>query len=732
MSMRHFRPVLLSLLTLAVPLFAAEIPLTRPETVPAALSQSNALVATDGDGYMALWYDSRSFQGQFVVRATRVTHDGTVLDRTGIPLPIGLSAGLSVTWTGSSYLVLWGKYEPAGLWALRIDRDGVVIDGPRMIAKDFLYSSVAHNGSEVVVGAVPYPTNGPVEPHALFLNHDAAVTADVKLADASVGGAPVLAWNGSHFAAVWISGTSATGEPGYRLNGIRFLATGPLDAEPQLIASDPDILQPALASDGEGGFVLLTAVDGNSLRVTRSISSDLRNVGPPQQIPGTYTNASILWLASHYLVAGASGSWLIGARVDRQGRSLDSERIVIEQQKLGDYWGVPAANGDDLVFAWSGFDTEFADEYDQNVYATRVSASTLGVRSRSLLSFSAPRQVRPMMASGSTNMLAVWTDVVTVYAKRLDRDGIPLDEAPIVLPGFSSVTDVVFNGTDYIVVGANRFGASLLTLRVHADGPLRADGGMTVKDAWAAAAASDGSTTMLLWSSYELASTGASRLREDGTFLDTTPLLVTNQETEGFDLASNGAGEFLAVWAEVEYTEIGHGGYDRADIRAARISGELSIREASGFDIAASPGYELSPVVTWNGQEWLVVWTDGQSKLSGRTVTVTGQTPGSEAPIATGVLNASVAWDGSRYHVGWTGTDAHIHTAQLPRLGGPLINTRDLGTMAVDSRFVYLVPLARDTMAMIYARQGEEEIYGGVPRAFVNVTKVEGRRRAVR
>jgi hypothetical protein len=731
MSMPHFRPLFAALLLVAVPLCAAEIPLTEPRTIPAALSQSGALVASDGDGYLALWNDSRTSAGQYVVRATRVTRDGTVLDRTGIPLPIGSSAGLSVTWTGTSYLVLWGSYEPAVIRALRIDRDGNIIDGPRVIARDFLYSSLAHNGSEIVIGAMPYPSNGPVEPHALFLTPDAVVTGDVKLSAAPTGGSPVIAWNGSHYAAVWINNNFG-GAPGYRLNGIRFLSSGTLDPEPQLIAEDTDILEPALASDGQGGFVLVTAMDGNALRVTRSISSDLRSVGPPQQIPGAYTNTSILWVGSHYLVVGSSGSWLIGARVDRQGRSLDSEQIVIEKQKLGDYWGVPATNGDDLFFAWSGYDTDSLENFDQNVYATRVSASTFDVRSRSLLSFSAPRQVRPMLASGSTNLLAVWTEAVTVYAKRLARDGTPLDEAPIALPEFSSVTDVVFNGTDYIVIGGNRFGSALLTLRIHGDGALRADGGMRIADAWPVAAASDGTTTLLLWSNYELAGTGASRLREDGTFLDPTPLLAIHHDTQSIDLASNGAGEFLAVWSEVEYTQIGHGGYERADVRAARITSELVMRDAGGFDVALSPYYELNPAVTWNGREWLVLWDDGQGKLSGRTVTADGKTPEAEAFIATGIMNASVAWDGSRYHVGWAGLDLHLHTAQLPRLGGPLVNPRDLGDVPADSRYVYLVPLARDTMAAVYARRAEEQTYGGVSRAFVNVLKVEGRRRAVR
>jgi hypothetical protein len=722
--------LILALLLLALPAFAAEIPLTQPETVPAALSQFGAVSASDGDGYLALWSDSRSSAGQFVVRATRVTRDGVVLDPTGIPLPIVPNAGLSVTWTGTSYLVLWGKYDPASLWALRLDRDARIIDGPRLLAQNVLFSSVTCNGSEIVVGTLAWPVDGPVEPHALFLTQDAVVTGDVKLAGSS-GGAPVLAWNGSHYAAVWVADETTYGVSAYSLRGVRFRADGTLDPEPRLLADGSDIFQPALASDGEGGFVVVTALDSNPFRVTRSISADLLTVSLPSQLPGTYTNASILWLGTHYAVFGASGSWLIGARVDREGRPLDSTRIVIEQQSIGDYFGVPATNGHDLFFAWSGVAPGSPDDTDRNVYATRVAASSFDLRSRSLLSVSAPRQVRPMLAGGTTNLLAVWLEGTTVYAKRLARDGTPLEESAIPLPDFGFTTDVVFNGTDYIVVGVNRFGSELLTLRVHADGTLRADGGMHVPNASPLAAAGNGSTTMLLWSDFE-GTTGASRLREDGSFLDPTPLIVTARERESVDLVANGAGEFLAVWAEVEYPQFGHGGYDRADIRAARISNELVNLDTGGFDVAASPAVELNPRAAWNGREWLVVWTTSASELRGRTVSVDGKTLDAEAFIAAGVMSPSVAWDGGRYHLGWTGTDFRIHTAQLPRLGGPVINARDLGEIPFDSRDVHLVPLTRDTVAAVYARRGEEETYGGVSRAFVNVIKVEGRRRAVR
>jgi hypothetical protein len=726
MSMPHFRLLFATLLLLAVPLFAVEIPLTEPRTVPAALSQFGARVASDGDGYLVLWNDSRSSIGNQWLRATRVTRGGAVLDPTGIPLPV-TAYDFSVIWTGTSYLVLWSSYDVGALWALRIDREGTIVDWPRVLKQDALLSSVTRNGSEIVVGTLK--SFGASEPHALFLTPDAEVTADVKLAGAPLGGAPTIAWNGSHYAAVWLAADNLPAAPGHRLNGVRFLSSGTLDAEPRLLATDADILQPSLASDGHGGFVVVTAADANPFRLTRSISSDLGTVGAPHQIPGTFTSASILWLESSYVVFGASGSWLIGARVDGDGVPLTTERFVIEQQTLGDFGGVPATNGSDLFFAWTGLAPGTADLTDQNVYGTRVSAATLGVQSRSLLSVSAPRQIRPMLAGGTSNLLAVWLEGGTVYAKRLARDGTPLDEAPIPLPGFGYTTDVVFNGTDYIVIGMDRFGNELLTLRVHGDGPLRTDGGMHAQHARPMAAASDGTATLLLWNDDD-GIVGASRLREDGSFLDTTPLMLSAYGTESADVAADGAGNFLAVWTEAEYDEIGHGGYVRADVRGARITTELV--KLDDFDVAASSAAEVNPAVTWNGHEWLVVWIAGYSDVHGRVVAADGTTPERETLITTGVINPTVAWDGSRYHLGWTGTDLHLHIAQLPRLGGPLVNVRDLGEMANDSRNVYLLPLAQNTMAAIYARRADEQTYGGVHRAFVNVIKVEGRRRAVR
>ena len=703
-------------LLLAVALAApvTEIPVTEPVEGPAALAQFAPLVASDGDGYFALWSDGRSGTGTSQWRGTRVTGNGEVLDRVGIPLPIPAStAATYVIWTGSSYLVVWGTYDPgARLSILRVDRDGNVIDGPRAIAdRTVIPSSVATDGSRIVVGTVIDDA-----PHALFLNADGEVTATVRLAEPSSGVGPQLAWNGSTFAAVWIA-SPRSGEARYWIEGVRFDANGVLDATPRLLAT-ADFLQPQLASAGDGTFVLLSRVETNPFLVTRHINADLTAVTSPVQLPATWSDGTLLWSGSDFVVTGQSGSWLLTIRLDREGKPQSETADAIQNANVYASGGA-ATNGRNVFFAWSGTENGPAVPPDPNVYGAVAGGE------RRLLSFSAPDQVRPFIAGGGANVLTVWHEGGRVFARRFTPAGVPVDAAPVALPQFSLVTAVVFNGTDYMIGGLEKPGV-VATLRVPRDGPLRADGGARIAGSGGIALASDGTTTLAALVTEE--KLRVTRLRADGSFLDVPLEIATNSREVA--IAANGS-EFLVAWSEADIEEdLYHYSESARRIRAARVTPELVNRDAGGRTISSAQ-FNDSPAVAWNGAQWLVVWTT-ENEMRGRPIAPDGST-GVETSIVADAARPNVAWDGSRYVLAWT-------TASFPwkvmawtsRPGSP-IATRELGDAVFGSFTAGLAPLAPGVVAAAYTRRADEPRFGGVPRSFLSIsTPPDGRRRAVR
>ena len=722
------RLAVLILLLAPVAAFAAEIPLTQPVHGPAALSQLGASAASDGDGYFIVWNDNRS--GGTETRGTRVTGEGEVLDPTGIPLPITSVEPVHMVWTGTSYLLVWNTHGPNAVWALRVDRNGAVVDGPRVAAENALATSVATSGTHAVI-AYETPVWVPNFRRALFLTHDGARAADVQLAGPNEqGGRLQIAWNGSHFAAIWLDSGDLS-QNKFSVSGVRFDVTGRLDAAPRKLFVDGPSLELSVASDGTD-FVLLAREYATDLFYARRISADLATVGAPTVMPeGQASSATLLWAGAHYVAIGRSGNRIIGVKLDRDGRPLDGAAVIENLGNSGSL-GVPVAatNGRDLLVGWSGeLVAESTPESD--VFGTLVAASTLAPRARSLLTVSAPRQYRPLVASGVTNLLAVWHERTGLYARRLAPNGTSIDPEPLRLGPPASAMSVVFNGSDYIVVWTELIpGQAIRTARVRRDGALRVDGGARVAARFieALAAASDGATTLLLWHSES--GLEAVRLGANGSVLDSVPLTLFSKHTFGkVAVSPDGAGTFLVVWEQYESLHYPPYASSR-HLRGARVTRELTNLDAGGFDVTSGSSWEREPSVVWNGREWVVVSTRLDEDIYARTVATNG-TVGTAVSLVAEGRQPAVTWDGSRYFLTWLNENRVLRSAWLHDLGAEFIAARTLAERAEDPA-ASLVPLGRGLVVTAYARIVEEPDSGGVSRAFVNLVGAPPKRRAVR
>ncbi|RME02211.1 MAG: hypothetical protein D6812_06645 [Deltaproteobacteria bacterium] len=122
--------------------------------------------------------------------------------------------------------------------------------------------------------------------------------------------------------------------------------------------------------------------------------------------------------------------------------------------------------------------------------------------------------------------------------------------------------------------------------------------------------------------------------------------------TGEFAQGSAGDGLFLVVWTEMESGE--------GDIRAMRIGADATLLDPEGIDVSRFAWEEKDPAVAWNGEVFLVVWTDfrnGDGDIYAARVSPSGEVLDPEGIAVSKVKRTqrtpAVVWGGSAFLVVW-------------------------------------------------------------------------------
>lgn len=739
----------------ALPLLAASIPVSQPDFGPAPRDQYNAAVASDGNQYLVMWADERAETKQ--AYATRLSPDGTVLDPNGIRVASdALTYYPQVIWGGSSWFVLANTCS--SIEFARVARNGSLLDSePRLVPVSAWCPgmSVASNGQYVAVGYVS--GHSTYEMHALILDSDGEAVTDIRLATGETQlTVPAITANGSSFVAVWDG------------RAVRFDHTGILDPVRDVPALGLSSGALSMASDGTG----MVLVRGNvAFRMNDDLVAEhLLN------LPFTYVK-SIAWTGSSYIVTGVVPAYQNGTlhegdvnvvRLDGDGRMLAQQEVRAGGSGAHPLKGsAMASNGRNVVIAWHD-PTEALDHpyADSDIYASVASLPDLTMGPRKVLSVAADSQLRPATAASGNHHLTVWQEESGLYARRHWRDGRS-DGAPIRLTDAHALSmDVVFNGSAFLL--ASTEGNAVVIRRLTAAGELRVDREWRSDDArypGPIALSSSGGTTLMAWRDGGV---HAARIGAEGAPIDETPLEVAAaplaRTAHRIAISPNGSGEFLVVWGGSTMACI----YcspsmlpEAGPVRAARVTAALTRLDHPAIEIVV-PGVDTlhadHPSVTWNGNEWLVVWNRAfseagvdewiiEEEIRGRRVARNGtlldgsrKDPG--ILIARNGFAPTIAWTGSAYLLGWYDGSAisvryptehtlqRIRIASLDRLGGSLSDERTLGESPATDPIS--ISVANGLASMAYSRLGEDALYGGVSRVFLEFSGSNARRRAVR
>jgi hypothetical protein len=310
--------------------FGQDVPIAAVEYDDPGFGRDAAAIATNGDGYLAVWSDSRRGQtvswlgiGEAHIYAARLASDGTLLDPAGIS--IGDGGSPEVVWTGRSYVVAWTSRE--ALHVATVAPDGS-ISGRRTLpttATHFV-PEMASNGTTVAV-----ITSGG-ELFILDLTLAVVAQRDARPVTGFFNRLSIAAADRQYL----IATTNALGVSTRTVSD-----DGTLSPHRQLTSSigatDVDV-----ASDGQSYMVLwrtsLNALLAQPVTMTNVESGDavtLVRGRPTSNVPKQLQAPGITWrngeyFATYHFVSGGSGAEhdVSSMRLSRTGTTIGSPVLV--------------------------------------------------------------------------------------------------------------------------------------------------------------------------------------------------------------------------------------------------------------------------------------------------------------------------------------------------------------------------------------------------------------------
>lgn len=554
-------------------------------TTPIAISSTSAsfepAVASDASGWFVAFTSSRNYSTSgYDIYGTRVSASGSVTDGSGSTGGLALATATGdqrvpdVASVGSAYLTVWQDARNGGLdiYGTRVTSAGSVQDAGGFVISTATNAqsapAVIGNGTEYLVAW----TDGRGTSNDIY---GTRVTTSGTLTDGTAGVAlraasgdqnrPSLAWNGSMYLLAWndtVSGPNTSTAYAYRLSAsLTVQDSAPINVG-YVYFSYP------VAGGGGSSFLVVWSYGGR-IKGARVTDAGVNQDTTARQFNTTAEQRAepeLAWNGSSYLVTWQhDDNWydVRAVRLDSRGALLDQTALVIDATSDFDYLASVASDGRDWFVVWNR---------SNDIYGRFVRADgTMGASF--LVSGGTANKFYPRAAWDGTNYLVVWedrgADSGDIAGTRVSPSGTVLDGANgftiVQAVGAQSQPRIAWNGTRYLVVWDDfRNGANLdvYAARVAANATVEDAGGIAV------AAFADSQTQA--------------------------------------DVAASGS-TFLVVWQDERPTT-------GSDIYAARVSSAGAVLDAAGFAIVAGTASpSASPVVGYNGVDFVVAWKDNRS-----------------------------------------------------------------------------------------------------------------------
>ncbi len=601
-------------------------------------------VAFGGTEFLVVWGDYID-QGTDVYGA-RVTPQGTVLDST--PLVVSRAANEecspAVGFDGANFLVAWQNlgHPDADIYGARVTPEGIVLDTAGFVVSQTTatygvgYPAIGCDGANSLV-VWQDGSSGYADIHGARVTPQGTVldTADIVIARATYDQySPALAFDGANFLVAW---NDNLGGDSVDISGVRVSPEGTvLDSTPFVIShASNGIAPPALAFDGTNFFIAWSdhspadsdgtvygarvtpqgsVIDSAGIVVSYALSS--------RYYPVAALGDSVIFVAWEDARSGRDETY--GARVTPAGAVLDSAGIIVSRAANDQQAPAIASDGTNFLVAWQ--DYRDGSGYG-DIFAARVTQEG-GVLDPAgfVVSHATNEQMYPALAFDGTNYLVVWVDVRDgrdwdIFGARVTQQGQVLDPEGIDISRNGSGQNhpaVAFDGTGFLVVwydwrDEGTWAPHIYGARVASSGVVLDTAGIRVSqllaEQYRPEVASDGTNSLVVWTDWRSGDgrVYGARVTSQGHVLDTA----------GFDIsrAPSGASSpalcfdgtnYLVLWDDSR-TMV------QTDIYGARVSSQGAMLDSASFAITQSLGGRLSPSVSFDGTNSLVVWRDVRS-----------------------------------------------------------------------------------------------------------------------
>ncbi|MCE5315230.1 MAG: hypothetical protein ABFD49_00545 [Armatimonadota bacterium] len=401
---------------------------------------------------------------------------------------------------------------------------------------------------------------------------------------------------------------------------------------------------------------------------------------------GKQVTPDVAWNGTEYLVVWGdkrgSLQHIYGARVRPDGEVLDTEGFLISGSTGGQFYPKVAGESSGWLVVWQDTKGSSEDIYGCKVNVNGTLGSIYGISTRS------DNEQAPDVAYNGTTYFVVWRDYrnyastdTDIYGCRVSKLGVRMASDILVsctssssttgAPGIQLSPSICTMGNTCFVVWEDYRNSTtdsdVYGTRVTSAAVISDKGGIAISTESGGgelpAVGYDGNRLLAVWRNGTSRLLRGARISSSGSVLDSTSLTIysgmagsTCGCVDGLD------GDFVAGWNSLSVTD--------TDVLSTLVTDSGSVASPAGVTTSMALDDEDNYSVVDNGSEYAVVWSqtaNGSKDIMAARLSYSGE-PLNETPVnitstySGDQVEPSIAWNGSKYLVVWSGNESYSAT----------------------------------------------------------------------